>query len=49
MQKQSRWILWRRRKCIVKGEGETNYTINWEVPGEGKKIYDLPDLLPGLL
>lgn len=27
---------------IVKGEGETNYTINWEVPGEGKKYMIYP-------
>ncbi|MDO4274592.1 MAG: glycosyl hydrolase [Eubacteriales bacterium] len=27
---------------IIKGEGETNYTINWEVPGEGKKYMIYP-------
>ena len=27
---------------IEKGEGETNYTVNWEVPGEGKKYMIYP-------
>ena len=27
---------------IVKGEGGTNYTIDWEVPGEGKKYMIYP-------
>lgn len=27
---------------VVKGEGETNYTISWEVPGEGKKYMIYP-------
>lgn len=27
---------------VLKGEGETNYTINWEVPGEGKKYMIYP-------
>lgn len=27
---------------IEKGDGETNYTVNWEVPGEGKKYMIYP-------
>lgn len=34
--------LMAEENVIVKGEGETNYTINWEVPGEGKKYMIYP-------
>lgn len=27
---------------VIKGDGETNYTIDWEVPGEGKKYMIYP-------